>query len=174
MSATERPWARHYMEEWHSRAGDSRFPHWLRVAALAYGSHHDNGHAPFKRGQIALVLGSVDRTTGEVSPYGNVGRAIADAVAYGWLAPESYWGCLVVPAHAIKKGQHGRRTPCPVHVKRARRRMNRSLSEPKRPTSSTLSEPFDARSPHSVSGSQRKPLSLLSPTTSTTDQPEAG
>ena len=41
----ERPWARHYHETWQERAGDARLPFWLRVAALAYGSHTDNGHA---------------------------------------------------------------------------------------------------------------------------------
>lgn len=48
----------------------------------------------------------------------NVGRAIETAVAYGWLAPESFWGCLVVAAHAIKKGEHGHDPTCPIHLKR--------------------------------------------------------
>lgn len=161
---TERPWARHYQHEWHERAGDKRLPYWLRVTALAYGSHTDNGHARFKRGEIALVLGEVDRETGEIKPYPNVRRAIATAVEYGWLEPESFWGCLVVPAHAIKKGSHGRLKPCPIHVKRrTRQAANRSLSERKGPHSPTPDERFGARTVHSVSGSERKPLSLLSP-----------
>lgn len=172
MSGQERPWARHYMEEWQSRAGDRRLPYWLRVAALAYGSHTDNGHARFKRGEIGLVLGTVDQETGEVTPYSNVRRAIADAVAYGWLDAESFWGCLVVPAHAIKKGAHGHGGTCPVHIKRRQRRAaNRSLSERNGAPSSTPDERFNARTAHSLSGSERNPFFLVSP--STNDQ-EAG
>lgn len=115
----ESPWARHYMQEWQSRAGDARLPYWLRVAALAYGNHLDNGHARFKRGEIALIMGTPDGG-GAIVPFTNVGRAISDAVAYGWLDQESFWGCLVVPAHAIKKGPTYHSPACPIHVKRAR------------------------------------------------------
>jgi len=160
----ERPWARHYQEAWHSRAGDRRLPYWLRVAALAYGSHQDNGHATFKRGEIGLVLATVDKASGEVRPYANVRRAISEAIAYGWLEPESFWGCLVVPAHAIKKGAHGRPKACPVHVKRRHKKAaNRSLTERLEPHSPTVSERFNARTAHSLNGSEREPFSLVSP-----------
>lgn len=161
----EAPWARHYQTEWQSRAGDRRLPHWLRVAALAYGSHQDNGHARFKRGEIALILGEIDKETGEVRPYANVGRAIRDAVSYGWLERDSFWGCLVVPAHAIKKGRHGHSPECPIHLKRRRKEAaNPSLSDGFGTSSSTLSERFSTRTAHSVTGSQRAPLSLISHT----------
>jgi hypothetical protein len=111
------PWARHYQETWQSRAGDCRLPYWLRVAAIAYGAHQDNGHATFKRGQIALILGTPDGQGG-VKPYANLARAIEDAVDYAWLAPESFWGCLVVADHAIKKGPLFHSPSCPVHAKR--------------------------------------------------------
>lgn len=171
----ERPWARHYQDEWQSKAGDRRLPKWLRVAALAYGSHANNGHARFKRGEIALVLAEVDQATGEITPYANVGRAINDAIDYGWLDRESFWGCLVVPAHAIKKGTHGPRSECPIHVKRhARTRgVNRSLSEPF--GDSPLHPVSDSapRSPHSVSRSERAPLSLVSHPHPTTEGQES-
>lgn len=168
-----RPWARHYQDEWASRAGDPRLPHWLRVTALAYSSHTDNGHARFKRGEVALILGRVDATTGEIQPHRNVARVIGEAIAYGWLAADSFWGCLVVPAHAIKKGSHGTASPCPIHVKRRRKNANNSLSEPFDSRSSTLSEPFEAQTPHSVSRSERNPLSLvLSPATTQRPAPE--
>src|SRR4051794_206169 len=89
-------------------------------AALAYGSHTDNGHARYRRGEVALILGKLDSETGQLVPFENVGRAIDAAVEYGWLAPESFWGCLVVPAHAIKKGEHGHSPLCPIHAKRRR------------------------------------------------------
>ena len=179
MSA-ERPWARHYHEVWQERAGDDRLPYWLRVTALAYGSHLDNGHARFKRGEIALVLGKVNSDTGEVEPYVNVTRAIDTAVTYGWLEPESFYGCLVVPAHAIKKGEHGRKPVCPIHARRRREglqteaereRTAHSVSGSGSPNRHSVSG-SGGRSLHSVSGSEREPLSSLLPTTATHDERE--
>jgi hypothetical protein len=158
---TERPWARHYFDEWQSRAGDPRLPYWLRVAALAFGSHEDNGHARFKRGEIALVLGTPAR------PYTNVRRAIGDAVTYGWLADGSFWGCLIVPLHAVRKGPWATPKPCPIHT-------NRSLSERKGPISSTPDERFEPVTAHSVSGSERAPLFLICPPTPTDNLGEPG
>lgn len=164
----ERPWARHYLEVWQERAGDDRYPYWLRVAALAYGSHLDNGHARFKRGEIAMILGRIDPATGELVPYRNVSRAIVIAVEYGWLDPASFWGCLVVPAHAIKKGEHGRDPVCPIHAKRRREgkespaeARESTLSERFKPRKPTLTERFEPSRAHSVSGSEREPLSSL-------------
>ncbi|TBT83799.1 hypothetical protein ET989_10825 [Propioniciclava sinopodophylli] len=99
-----RHWARHFLDVWAERAGDPRLPPWLRVAALAYGSHLNNGHAPFRSGQVSLVLGGIDPTTGELTTYRNVARAIDAAVANGWLAPGSFHRCLIVPPNAIRKG----------------------------------------------------------------------
>lgn len=155
----ERPWARHFFDEWQSRAGDPRLPYWLRVAALAFGSHQDNGHARFKRGEIAIILGTPGK------PYPNVRRAITDAVAYGWLEEGSFWGCLIVPLHAVRRGPWTTPKTCPIHA-------NRSLSERKRLHSSTPDERFEDETAHSVSGSEREPLfSDLSP--ATTDEPQA-
>jgi hypothetical protein len=164
---TERPWARHYHEVWQERAGDDRLPYWLRVTALAYGSHLDNGHARFKRGEIALVLGGVDTETGEVVPFDNVTRAIEAAVAYGWLEPESFYGCLVVPAHAIKKGEHGRKPSCPIHARRRREGRETAAERARTPHSVTGSgvpnrhsvTGSGVRTLHSVTGSEREPLS---------------
>lgn len=171
MSSTERPWARHYHEVWQERAGDDRLPYWLRVAALAFGSHLDNGHARFKRGEIGLVLGQVDVETGEIVPFENVTRAIDTAVSYGWLEPESFWGCLVVPAHAIKKGEHGRKPVCPIHARR-RREGKETAAERTRSLHSVTGSRVSSRhsvkgsrprSLHSVTGSERGPLSSLLP-----------
>ena len=160
------PWARHYQDVWQERAGDPRLPYWLRVAALAYGSHADNGHARFKRGEIAVVLAAVDSGTGVVRPYRNVRRAVTLAVEYGWLEAGSYWGCLIVPAHAVKKGAlTAAPRPCPLAKSHAARRTKRSLSERKSLVESTPRERFAAGSAHSVNGSQREtPLSVLAVT----------
>ena len=166
-TTTERPWARHYHEVWQERAGDDRLPYWLRVAALAYGSHLDNGHARFKRGEVGIVLGKLDPKTGTIVPFSNVTRAIETAVDYGWLEPESFWGCLVVPAHAIKKGEHGRKPVCPIHAKRHREGRS-TAAELVRTTHSVSGSALTnrqsvsgsaPRTAHSVSGSQREPLS---------------
>lgn len=166
---TERPWARHYHEVWQERAGDDRLPYWLRVASLAYGSHLDNGHAKFKRGEIGLVLGKVDPATGEIIPLENVTRAIETAVEFGWLEPESFWGCLVVPAHAIKKGEHGHKPVCPIHAKR-RREGRETPAEQARtlhsvrgsaPTNRQSVRGSAPRTLHSVTASERKPFSSL-------------
>lgn len=159
--STQGAWARHYQEVWQSRAGDPRLPHWLRVTAAAYGSHSDNGHARYKRGELALILGTVDGITGEIKPYRNLGRAIDDAIAYGWLEPESFWGCLVVPAHAIKRGGLGSNPACPIHVKRARKDDESLTQRGIRDLKSTLSEGFEARITHSVSDSTLNPLSSV-------------
>jgi hypothetical protein len=159
---TDRPWARHYQEAWARRAGDDRMPYWLRIVALAYGSHADNGHARFKRGELALILGSIDRETGVIHPYAHAARAIRDAVDYGWLEPESFWGCLVVPAHAIKKGPYGHEPVCPIHVKRRRRGVETATERRLRLVSPTSDGGFARRSRHSVAGSQREPLSSFS------------
>ncbi|GAB3253365.1 hypothetical protein GCM10027425_12560 [Alteromonas gracilis] len=160
-----RPWARHYQDDWHGRAGDPRMPYWLRVAALAYGSHAENGHARFKRGEISLILGAVDTETGEFRRFTNVAREIGRAVEFGWLEDGSYWGCLIVPAHSIRKGELGRRPkPCPLTAKHRRSCANSSPSEGFGATSPTSDEGFEARTAHQMSGSQRKaPLSDLYP-----------
>ncbi len=118
------PWARHFQDVWHERSGDDRLPKWLRVSALAYGSHQNNGHANFKRGEVALVLATVDRESGAIYPLDrrDVFRAVHQAIQYGWLEEGSSARCLIVPAHAIKKGRLGDTDqPCPIHVRRRAR-----------------------------------------------------
>lgn len=116
----QNPWAKHFQAVWHERSGDRRLPYWLRVASLAYGSHAANGHARFRPGEIALVLGCVDPVTGEVRPLDkhNVQRSIAKAIEFGWLDKTSGSLCLVVPGHAVAGGLRGRAdAQCPQHRK---------------------------------------------------------
>lgn len=111
-------WARHYQDEWHAKAGDPRLPRWLRVACLAYGAHGNNGHAPFRRGEVALVLGSPPDHEGGPGPLDRrrVHEVIKTAVEYGWLAPGSWARCLIVPSDQIKKGPFDQAVaPCPHH-----------------------------------------------------------
>lgn len=109
------PWSRHYQNVWQERAGDARLPAWLRIASLAYGSHAANGHAQFKAGEIGLVLGSVDRVSGVITPMhkSNVQRALNKAIEYGWLGQTSRSTCLVVPGHAVVGGMGKASDECP-------------------------------------------------------------
>lgn len=160
------------MDEWQARAGDRRLPYWLRVAALAYGHHENNGHAKFKRGEIALVLATVDAETGEIKPHPWVGRDINLAVEYGWLAPGSYWGCLIVPAHSVRKGEMwAKPKPCPIHARRRKQGAKSSTTDDFEVPKPTTTEGSRARSHQSVRTSERKPLSLIcSPTSNPTEE----
>ncbi len=151
-----RPWSRHYLDVWHERAGDPRFPLWFRVAALAYGGHDATGHARFKPGELALILGTIDTSTGEWRTLhkSNVQRVIAKAVEFGLLAPESGSLCLVVPAHAIHGGVGGNgNVPCPLHKRKAR--TSKSSSDLLPPVSTSSS---DLPGYHSVTYSQASDL----------------
>jgi len=113
--SVRQPWSRHFQNVWQERARDPRLPAWLRVAALAFGSHAANGHAPFKPGEIALILARVDGETGEIVPMhkANVQRAITKAVESGWLVSNSGSTCLVVPGHAVAGGLGRADAACP-------------------------------------------------------------
>lgn len=107
----QNPWSGHYQSVWHERAGDVRLPYWLRVAALAYGSHKANGHATFNPGDVALVLGTPEASMSRM----NVKRAIDKAIEYGWLRAGSTSLCLMVPSYAITLGLGNPRSACRVH-----------------------------------------------------------
>jgi len=116
-------WARHYQDVWHERSGDWRLPRWLRVVCLAYGAHDNAGHARFKRGELALILASVDPDSGAVIPLSRqrVHEAVQQAIGLGFLADGSIPMCLVVPAHDVIKGPLDQSpTPCPIHVRKAK------------------------------------------------------
>jgi hypothetical protein len=122
----EGAWARHFQAPWHEDALNPRFPLALRVAFLAYGTHTANGHARFKQGEIATVLGHLDEN-GHPEPADRrtVHRAIRQAVEYGLLAEGSKALCLLVPSHRIVGGMGDEDAPCDRHPsarQRARRR----------------------------------------------------
>lgn len=109
-------WARHYQAPWCDDAVNPRFPLPLRVAFLAFGSHRANGHARFKQGEVAMVLGHQGEH-GERIPADRrtVWRAIKQAIDYGMLAEGSRALCLVVPSHRIVGGMGNENAPCDRH-----------------------------------------------------------
>lgn len=108
-------WSRHAQDEWERRAGDQRLPKWLRVASLAYASHGNNGHANFRRGDVAVILG----TPGEPLDRRQLHEYIQRAIELEWLADGSTSMCLVVPSHIVDKGRIGEpKKRCRVHQRR--------------------------------------------------------
>jgi hypothetical protein len=100
------PGSQHRQSTWLARAHDVRLPLWLRVAALAYGSHRRNGHAAFKPGWLAAVL---------EKPASDISKAIGRAKEYGFIDEASTARCLVVPSDKIAGGIGHPHDPCPVH-----------------------------------------------------------
>jgi hypothetical protein len=74
---------------WARRAADAQLPLWIRVVAYAEANAHPDGHCPLTPEQLHHGL---DPTLSK----GAVSRAIARAVAYGWLNPTSSARCLVL------------------------------------------------------------------------------
>ncbi len=77
-----------------------------RVFFAAMGRASQNGHAHFRRGELADVLGSVDTTTGEVRRQGGslVTRAIRLAERRGYLTEGSTTTCLLLPSTKFRGG----------------------------------------------------------------------
>lgn len=110
------PWAMHLQHAWHDDACNPRFPLPLRVAFLAYGTHRANGHAKFKQGEIAAVLGHLDESGHHVpADRRTVYRAIRQAVEFELLDESSKLLCLVVPRHRIAGGIGIANAPCSRH-----------------------------------------------------------
>jgi hypothetical protein len=88
----------------------------VRVLFAAMGKHDRNGHAPFDRGELADVLGSIDVTTGEVRPArrDSVSDAIKAAKRLGFITEDSSVRCLILSRHAFQKS-FGSPKPCDVH-----------------------------------------------------------
>jgi hypothetical protein len=105
----------HYQAVWReraaSRAANPTMPLWIRIASLAFGCHRRNGHAAFKAGEIAEVLG----TPGEPLSPSSVSNAIKLAKNAGWIGRESSSRCLVVPPHAVQGGIGHPNERCPIH-----------------------------------------------------------
>jgi hypothetical protein len=119
----EPTWAKHYQQAWDDHVANSGLPLWFRVTALAYGNHAANGHANFRRGDIARLVGEFKG--GELVPRDKtvIRDAIKYAVKHGLLDPSSCSECLVVPSRKVDGGgkdfKHGRGKPCPVHARKA-------------------------------------------------------
>lgn len=97
------PWSQHDRAMWAAHAARDGLDKWLRLVALAYSRHQENGHTPFERGELRSLLPSVDTSTGEVRPDKNLDRHIRQAVDLGFLLADSNASCLIVP-HGVRVG----------------------------------------------------------------------
>jgi len=102
-------WSRHSLAFWESIAAEPSHAYYVRVAALAYGTHGANGHAPQAHGALSLALAK------DGIRYRHASRAIDSAVRLGLLDPSSTTRCLVVPPDGIVQGEVGYWPDCPVH-----------------------------------------------------------
>ncbi len=125
----QRTWAKHYQDAWVADAAKfDTLPIWFRMMALAYGSHKANGHANFRRGDLAKVLGEPG-PEGEWRPIdkGTIQKYIRYLISVNLLDPQSCSECLVVPRHRIEGGgtdyKTGGNSPCPVHMRKAAKRV---------------------------------------------------
>lgn len=109
--SVQNPFAMHRQAVWRERAADPALPTWIRLAALALGCHRRNGHANFRQGEIAEILG----TPGNPLSASSVSNAIRLAKKAGWIAQESGARCLVVPPHAVQGGLGHPGDRCAVH-----------------------------------------------------------
>ena len=88
--SVQNPFGMHRQAVWRKRAAvraaNPSLDNWIRVAALAFGCHRRNGHASFKTGEIAEILG----TPGEPArARPAVSNAIKLAKNAGCIAEES-------------------------------------------------------------------------------------
>lgn len=89
----------------------------VRVLFAALGRHDRDGHARFRVGELADILGRIDVTTGEIrrARKDTVSDAIAAAKHLGYIAEESGARCLVLHRRTFQKA-HGRIEDCDIHA----------------------------------------------------------
>jgi hypothetical protein len=113
--SVQEPFSMHRQSVWMQRASDRAanpsLPLWVRVGFLALACHRANGHANFKPGEIAEILGK----PGQPLTPAHVSKEIRLAKQAEWIMPESNARCLVVPPTAAWGGLGHVNDNCPVH-----------------------------------------------------------
>jgi hypothetical protein len=116
----DNPFAMHRQSFWEEQAATLPLA-WQRLGAIAFATHKRNGHANFKPGDLAMMLGRPGPDGWESLSPTHLSNLIATAKKAGWLAPESNSRCLVVPCHAIQGGLGNPNDKCAVHHGKRRR-----------------------------------------------------
>jgi hypothetical protein len=116
----DNPFAMHRQSFWEEQAATLPLL-WQRLGAIAFATHKRNGHANFKPGELAMMLGKPGSSGWESLSPSQISNLIASAKKAGWLASESNSRCLVVPHHAITGGLGNEGERCAVHHGKRRR-----------------------------------------------------
>ena len=116
----DNPFTMHRQTFWEEQAATLPLA-WQRLGAIAFATHKRNGHANFKAGKLAMMLGKPGPDGWESLSSTHLSNLIASAKKAGWLAPESNSRCLVVPHHAIQGGLGHENEKCAVHHGKRRR-----------------------------------------------------
>lgn len=102
----ETPWVKVSQSGLEERALELGQPLWLKVTCMAYARVGANGHAGFKRGELAQLMGKCRQ---------DIERAIRTAVGYGWLHEASCTECLIPPGDFVEMSYGSSRKVCDVH-----------------------------------------------------------
>lgn len=106
------------------RVGDVTLPALMRLEAAALCGLVDNGlHVRFDPGELAWLLHTADRQTGELRPMDDsqLRRTIRTAVGSGLLLPGSLVRCLIVsPGLVLSTGGRSVGPPCPLAAEHER------------------------------------------------------
>lgn len=105
--SVEAPWVKVSQQGWEDRALDLAQPLWLKVSCMAYARVGANGHAGFKPGELARMLGGKHRQ--------EIDRAVRTAIAYGWLDETSCSECLIPPGDFVEISLGSSRKECVIH-----------------------------------------------------------
>ncbi|RZS89881.1 hypothetical protein EV189_1658 [Motilibacter rhizosphaerae] len=89
----------------------------FRIFLLASGLAGPGGHAPLELGRLQQELLRLNRSTGELGPYGerHLRGAISTLVKAELLAPTSSLRCLVLPLTVWDMGTRYKIQDCPQH-----------------------------------------------------------
>ena len=116
----DNPFTMHRQSFWEEQAATLPLL-WQRLGAIAFSTHKANGHANFKPGELAFMLGKPGPSGWESLSPSQLSNLIAAAKKAGWITPESNSRCLVVPHHSISGGLGNQYEKCAVHHGKRRR-----------------------------------------------------
>lgn len=99
-------WVKHEIDHLERMADNADLPLWLRLHYLAMSRMRSDGHAHFERGEVARLMGKVNKE-GELIPADRraIQRGMKMAKERGVLSDESGTTCLVVPRNVAWKGK---------------------------------------------------------------------
>lgn len=72
----------------------------LVFASIARADRH--GHAPYRRGELAEVLGKIDTTNGEIIPATKPDKAVRHAIRLGMVSDDSTVRCIRLPQRLVQ------------------------------------------------------------------------